>query len=113
MAQRGGRKSRRLAGRAGASVPDRARWGGGNPRRHGAQCREQIYSCAAVNAASCQSLERDTLAEGISIGVFRDEFSLAAPRKRGPGQARDVFYPGFKRVLDTSFWSEFDRNAYG
>src|SRR5262249_48450778 len=102
MAQRGGRKSRRLAGRAGASVPDRARWGGGNPRRDGAPCPEQIYSGAAVNAASCPGLERDTLSKRIFIGGFLDEFSLAAPRKKGPGQARDVFYPGLQPGLDQS-----------
>src|SRR5262249_15612064 len=102
MAQCGGGKSRRLAGRAGASVTDRARWGGGNPPRHRAQCREQIYSGAAANAASFQDLERDALAEGISIGVFRDEFSLTTLRKRGPGQARDVFYPGLQPGLDQS-----------
>src|SRR5262249_20731529 len=99
MAQGGGGKSRRLAGRARAAVFGRARWGGGNPGRHGAERREQIYSGAAVNAAPFQGLERDALAEGISIGVFRDEFSLAAPRKRGPGQARDVFYPGLQPGL--------------
>src|SRR5262249_26870503 len=113
MAQRGGGKSRRLAGRAGASVPDRARWGSGNPRRHGAERREQIYSGAAANAASFQDLERDALAEGISIGVFRDEFSLAALRKRGPGETRDVFYPGLQPGLDQSRRHELDRNAHG
>src|SRR5262245_18267027 len=102
MAQCGGGKSRRLAGRAGAPVFGRARWGGGEPGRYRAEGREQIYSRAADKSASRQSLRRDTLAEGISIGVFRDEFSLAPPRKRRPGQARDVFYSGLQPGLDQS-----------
>src|SRR5262245_38323011 len=102
MAQRGGGKSRWLAGRAGTAVFGRARRGGGNPRWHGAECREQIYSGAAIDAASIQGLERDAFAEGISTSVFRDEFSLAPSPQRGPGQARDVFYPGLQPGLDES-----------
>src|SRR5262249_54024922 len=102
MAQCGGGKSRRLAGPAGAAVFGRARWGGGTPRWHGAECREQIYSGAAITAAPFQSLERDALAEGISTGVFRDELSLASLRERGQRQARDVFYPGLQPGLDQS-----------
>src|SRR5262245_35764313 len=102
MAQRGGGESRRLAGCAGAAVSGRARWGGGNPRRHGTECREQIYSGAAINAATIEGVERNAPTQGISPGILRDELSLAPSRKRGQGQARDVFYPGLQPGLDQS-----------
>src|SRR5262245_11079394 len=102
-----------MAGRAGVAVSRGAGGRGGYTWRDSAQRHEQIYSRAALDAASRQNLERTLAAARIPAGVFRDEFSLASFPERGQGQAGDVLYPGLQPGLDQPRRDELDRNAHG